>query len=463
MGLINTLSKFVGQISYDNLPEVVVSSTKDRIIDFLGVALLGCKRNVHKPVLRAFQTYNGSDEATVIGESIKLRCGDAAFVNSSMCLADMADGARLAGLHPAPVVIPAVLATSECLAKTRAVSGQDLLLAIALGYEVAVRVAQAMNPSAVKRGFHLTPIVGALASTVAVGKITSLDEKGMVNALSISSTLGSGLLAAYKAPELFVQIQVARACEAGITSVLLAQKGVQGNEAILEEAFLPAFCDEYKLDLIERDLGKDFMIPKTYIKMYAGCRHIHAPMDAAAYIVDKHNIDWRDIEQIRVKTYSVALDLEIDDPRTGEEAKFNAPFGIAVLLINGDAFLDRFSDQNVKDEQIQNLMRKITVEYDPELDKEFPVKRGTKAEITTKDGRAFSHALDLAKGEPESPYSKAEIEDKFNQLTSWLMDSQTRQKTLDFVNRLETVKNISDLFIWLRAKKWPASPGNTAS
>jgi len=453
MSLINTLSRFISETTYHNLSEVVINSTKERILDFLGVALLGCERGVHKPVLKVFQAYHGSDEATVIGEGVKLRCGDAAFVNSSMCLTDMVDGERLAGLHPSPAVIPAVLATSECMAKTRAVGGQDLILATALGYEMMSRIGQAMNPSAVKRGFHLTPIVGALASTAAVGKLMMLNKTGMANALSISSILGSGLFAAYKAPEPFVEIQVARACEAGIISVLLAQNGVQGNEMILEEAFLPAFCDEYNMDLIERDLGKDYMIPKTYVKMHAGCRHIHAAMDAAACIVDKYSIDWRDIEQIKVKTYSVALDLEIDEPKTGDEAKFIAPFGIAVLLINGDAFVDRFSNQNLADERIQSLMRKVNVEHDPELDKEFPVKRGTKVEIKTKGGRTFYQALDLAKGEPENPYSKAELENKFNQLTSSLIDSPTRQKIIDFVNGLEDAEDISDLFVWLKVKK----------
>lgn len=449
MDLINTFSNFLCQRSYDNLPEPVVSSTKSRILDFLSVAFSGCERNIHKPVLQAFQTYNETGEATVIGEGVKLRCGDAAFVNSSMCSGDMADGARVAGLHPGPVVIPAVLATSEFLGKKRAVSGQDLIVAVSLGYEVMIRVGIAMNPSAVKRGFHLTSITGGLASTAAVGKITKLNEEEMANALSIACIWGAGLLAALKAPEPFSQMQVARACEMGIRSVSFAQSGVTGIEGILEEAFLPAFCDEYQLDLVAKDLGEDFMIPKTYVKMHAGCRHVHAPMDAACYIVNKHNLDWRDIEEIRVKTYSVALVSEIADPKTGEEAKFNMPFAIAVLLIYGDAFVDKFSTQNLQDQRIQNVMGKITVEHDPELDREFPAKRGTRVEMKTKDGRTLSHAIDIAKGEPENPYSKAEVEKKFDQLASWLMDSQTRQKTLEFINRLETIEDISHLFTWL--------------
>jgi len=195
------------------------------------------------------------------------------------------------------------------------------------------------------------------------------------------------------------------------------------------------------------------MIPKTYIKMHAGCRHIHAPIDATLHIVSEHGVDWRDVEQIRVKIYSVALDLEIEEPKTGDEAKFNIPFGIAVALVSGNAFVDRFTDQNLKDKQIQQLMRRITVEHDPELGREYPAKRGARVEITTKEGGVFQHAPDLAKGEPECPYSKLEIEDKFKYLTSGLIDLEAGQKIIEFVSRLETIGEISNLFMWLKANK----------
>jgi len=281
----------------------------------------------------------------------------------------------------------------------------------------------------------------------------NLDEAGLSNALSLAAVSGSGLLGAFKAREPFAQVQIARACQAGIFSVLLAQSGIKGSENILEEAFIPAFSDDYNLDLVTRDLSKDYMIPKTYIKMHAGCRHIHAPIDATLHIVSKYGVDWRDIEQIRVKIYSVALDLEIEEPKTGDEAKFNIPFGIAVALVSGNAFVDRFTDQNLKDKQIQQLMGRVTVEHDPELDRGYPAERGARVEIITKEGRILRHALNLARGEPECPYSKLEIEDKFKYLTSGLIDLEAGQKIIEFVSRLETIGEISNLFMWLKANK----------
>ena len=55
MGLVNILGSYIYQTSYDDLPEAVISSTKARIIDFLGVALSGYKHEVDKPILKALE------------------------------------------------------------------------------------------------------------------------------------------------------------------------------------------------------------------------------------------------------------------------------------------------------------------------------------------------------------------------------------------------------------------------
>ncbi|MFC1965103.1 MmgE/PrpD family protein, partial [Chloroflexota bacterium] len=262
---------------------------------------------------------------------------------------------------------------------------------------------------------------------------------------------GSGLLAVFKAPRPLAQAQVARACEAGIVSAWLAHSGLKGYGNILEEGFLPAFCDEYHLDLVGRDLAKVYMIPETYIKLHGGCRHIHAPIDATLHIANEHRIAIDDIEQVRVKTYSITLDLDIDNPQTSDEARFNIPFAISLALVFGTASVDRFTDDNLKNERIQKLMGRIIVEHDAELDKEYPAKRGTIVEVSTRDGQTFSHRLDFAKGEPESPLSQSEIVNKFKYLTSGVISTQASATIIHLVNRLEALDDACELLAQLGA------------
>lgn len=448
MGLVNTLGSFVCQTSYSDLPRDVVGGTKDRLLDFLAGAFSECKSATYKPIYDVLRSFGGSREATVIGKKAKLPAGFAAIMNSGVAF-DIGDGSRFAGLHPGTIVIPAALAVSEAEAKTRAINGRDLILAIALGYEVMVRVGRVMNPAAVKRGFHLTGIVGPLGSATAAGKIMDLDEVSMANALSMATLCGSGLLQAFEAPRPLVQVQTTRACEAGIVCALLGRQGVKGNETILEEAFIPAYSDVRDVDSIGQYLGKDYMITKTYIKMHCGCRHIHAPIDAALDIVKRHSLKIEDIEQIKAQVYQVAMDLEIEDPKNGDEAQFNLPFGVAVALIYGDAFPDKFSDKNLENEKVRALMQKVQVVHNPDLDKDYPRKRGTIVEVVTRDGKSFSNKLDFAKGEPEWPLSKSEIEYKFNYLASKAIDAKTRQAIISYVDKLEKAEELSGLFTLL--------------
>ncbi|MEN8243407.1 MAG: MmgE/PrpD family protein [Thermodesulfobacteriota bacterium] len=449
MGLVNEISDFICRTNSDSLPLAVIDNSKDRILDLLGIVFSGCSRNIHAPILKAFNPCTGPEATTVIGQKEKLHWGEAAFVNSSMCSPDMTDGARAAGLHPGVVVIPAAMAAAEFAGRTKPVHGRELIVAVALGYEVMVRIGRAMIPSTVKKGFHITSIVGALASTTAVGKIMHLNATEMSHALAIACTWSSGLVAALTALEPFAQVQIGRICEAGITSVKLAQQGIVGVDTILENGFLPAFCDEDRTDSIIEDIGKDFIISQTYIKLHAGCRHMHAPMDAAAYIVKKNNIVLEEIEKIIVNTYSLAIDSGVKDPKTADEAKYNMPFGIAVLLVYGDAFVDRFSSSHLGDKKIRQLMDKITIAHDPELDREYPDKRGTKVMIRTTGGREFLHSLDLAKGEPELPLSAEEIKNKFIRFTSQILGPRQQGKILDFIYTMDSREDLYPLYKWL--------------
>jgi 2-methylcitrate dehydratase PrpD len=450
---INILGDFVHRTSYADLPKDVIDCAKSRFIDFLSVLFSGYRSGLHKPFLRIHQGSAGERQATVIGEGVRIYWPHAALVNSSMCPADMTDGSRFAGLHPSSIVIPAALATFEANASHgKILTGKDLLTAIVLGYELMIRIGQVMNPSAVKRGFHLTPVVGPLASAATAGKIMDLDPPRLKNALSIATTLGAGLFDAFKASEPFVEIQIARSCEAGIFAAAMAKEGVPGNDEILEKAFIPAHSDKYRLEFISENLSKSYRISQTYTKIHGGCRHIHAPIDATLAIVNANKIRWDDIEKIAVKTYSIARTLEIEHPETGDDAKFNMAFGISVALIRGNALPDQFTTENLKDVQIQGLMKKVVVETYPDLDKDYPVKRGTIVEVTTKGGETFSQALDLARGEPEFPMTREETNGKFKQLTAGLIPEAQAAKILEFIDTIEDRKELGDLFAYLKVR-----------
>ena len=101
---------------------------------------------------------------------------------------------------------------------------------------------------------------------------------------------------------------------------------------------------------------------KTYIKLHSGCRHLHAPIDATVQIVNQYGLALEDIEKVTVRIYSVAIEVEINNPKTVDEARFNIPFGVSLGLVYGDALVERFTEEIFHSQQIRELMKKVTVE-----------------------------------------------------------------------------------------------------
>ncbi len=451
MGIAAVLADYVYKTSYDDLPESVITSTKDRILDFIGTAFNSYQRYPITPVINVLKSFNAKEEATVIGEGIKLPCTFAAMVN---CYYDISDGSRFGGGHPACITIPAIMAVAETRNITNKVSGKDLILAIALAYEVSLRIGEAIYPSVHERGFQPTTVRGPMGVAAGTSKLLGLDAEKTMSAISIAGLFGGGLQAAGMASYPLITFQTGRFAEAGIMSALVAQAGLKGSDSILEEGFFRAFSDRYNLDQIEKDLGSSFAIPKTYLKIHHCCRHLHAPIDAALYIKNTYNLKWEEIEQVKVKTYSTSLSVcHFDFPKNGKQADYSTNFGVAVALVHGDAHEDRFTDSTLNTEPIQQLLKKTTVEVDPELDKEFPEKWGAIIEVKTKDNRTLSYKLEYAKGEPENPFTREELIDKFHFMSQNVIDETKRGKIIDFIDGLESKDKIDDLFPLLKVPK----------
>ena len=228
----------------------------------------------------------------------------------------------------------------------------------------------------------------------------------------------------------------------GLLSCILAQKGAKGPSQILEgeDGFLKAFSDEVKNDLLTHDLGKEFEICNTYIKFYAACRHAHACMDGAMEALHRGQIDIAKIGKISVETYPAAIRLAgITDVTTPSAARFSIPFSVALALIKKDAGADRYSEENIRDENIQRLSKKVEFSASQRWDKLYPNKRGATVKIFDHQNRSWSAEVELAKGEPENPASWDEVHHKFHANATLLISEKDAKKLGEVIMNLENL------------------------
>lgn len=441
--LVGEFGKFIARTPYESLPARVVETVKLRVLDTLAAALAGYHMGCHRQLLPLL---GGAGEATGWGVGSRLSVRDAALLNSFLSHAlYLDDGSRFTGGHPSSVVIPGAVALAE---RERA-TGRRLIAAVAAGYEIFLRLGRAIYPSTVVRGFQSTAVIGAAASAAACANLLRFTPEAAKNALAIACNLGVGLKEALKSSA-SQPIQVARSCEGGLMAALFAGQGAEGADSILEGGFLRAFAGHPAGADILTGLGTDFRIFETYIKVHGGCRGNHAPVDAVQDVVKANAIKPEAIASLRIRIDTVTHAAEIHEPANGNEAQFSVAFAVAAALVKGDASVFQYTDANVADPRVREMMGRIHVEVDPRLDQGYPDRRAASAEITLADGRRFTGHVDNAKGEPECPFTAADIENKFLALTRDILAGGGEQ-VRDLVMGLETLRDVNILGACLKA------------
>jgi 2-methylcitrate dehydratase PrpD len=440
--------RFTADVRLTSLPPEIVAAVQIRILDTLGAGLAGVQLGNHRAILQMLESGGGG--ARVWGEGITGTVREAALVNSFATHSTyLEDGSRFTGGHPSCVVIPAAIAEAEA----SHLSGAELIAAVAVGYEIFLRLGRAIYPATVVRGFQSTAVLGAVSAAAAVAHLRRMSAEASAHAIAIAASLGVGMKEALKSSA-SQPIQVARSCEGGIVAAMLAGGGLEGAPKIFEKGFLPAFGGEAETSSVTAALGTEYRIGETYLKRHAGCRGNHAPVDAALALREMHRIDPAQVRRVRAAVDTVTRAAAIEPPASGEQAQFSIGFSIAVALLDGNASIFQYTDARLADPAVRTLMDRITVEVEPRLDAGYPDKRAAEIEIELEDGRTLRHCVDNALGEPEWPLSAKEVEDKFFALAQPRLGGAAGA-VRDMVANLPTLSDIATLTRLLVPKAIP--------
>ena len=439
-GISSTYSDFIVNNRFDDLKPEVIQQAKKLILDLIGVSLAGYRMMEFPRLLVDYMTsLGGTPEATIFQTKKKFPAINAVLANAACAHAiDMDDGHRFGALHPGTVIIPTALAATEL----SGASTKDLIAGVVVGYEVMIRIGMAIVPSSLSRGFHITGITGPYGAAAAVGKILGLSRDEIVGAFGLAGLQASGLIQVNHEVEgaKVKPINPARAATSGLLSCILAQRGARGPLGIFEgeDGYLKAFADEVKSDLLTRGLGQEYEVLNVYLKLYAACRHAHAPIDAALESFTNIRIDTSEINEIHIETYPAAIRLAgIKDPTTPSAARFSIPFSVALALIKKDAGADKYTEENVRDQIVRKLAGKVQLSASKSWEQLYPEKRGATVTIITYDGETCSAEVELAKGEPENPASWEEIYRKFYANSTLLISEKEAKKLGHIIMNLE--------------------------
>lgn len=442
MGVTQELAEFVCQLKFIDLPKEVVEKAKELFLDQLGVQL-ACSTLPWSKIVYEYIKKNVSTKgrSTILNYGLKAIPEDACFVNASFGHGFEMDDLYVKGqLHPGCVVIPAAFAVGE----RDNITGEDLIVAIAAGYEVASRIGASVMVSPI---FHPTSAMGPFGAAAAACKALKIDDVEVTrNALSIASSFCGGLGEFGDTGGTHKRMHAGMASRGGLTAACLAKRGLEGPTAAIEgkKGFARGFSSVFHPEEIIQDLGKKFKILDTAIKIHCCCATVHAAMDAALKIRQEHDFKPGEVEEIVDETFSLVKPLigTIIEPEDLSSMQFSAAFNIGLALVKGSAQFGDYTEKNRTDREILSLARKVKIAVDEEIESLYPGSQGAKLTVKLKDGTSYIEKVYHPKGTSQNPLTKKEIEAKFNRLAAVVLPKNQAEQIIKAVDRLEELKSI---------------------
>ena len=420
------------------MPDPVVWQAKRCLLDYLGAAFAGAHMLDEKGRDLLGELGRGPADAAVIGFDTMADVHSTVFVNGlSSHVGELDDGVRFGMLHPGSPLLSALLP----VAQKAGVGGGDLLRGIVVGYEAAVRLGRAMQPTHYKRGYHPTGTCGGAGAAVGIAAMLGLAKAQTKDAFCAAVVSAAGTLKVLEDDSELKPFNVARAAASGWMAVHMARAGFKGPEDALggKAGLFTLMTDDWDESQLDRQEGEAWAVQQVYVKPYAACRHAHPSIEAILKIRAGGAVKVSDIERIRITTYDSVLGKhDHNEVHKTASAKMSIPYSTAVAMVTGDAGLDAFTRKNIDNPEIAALAAKVEIRTDDAFSALVPQKRVAVLEAITYDGRRVSERVDYPKGEPEVPLSDEELREKFVSLARYAgRPEEEIRETVEVVWNLE--------------------------
>jgi len=460
VGETEYLAEYVAGAKFDDLPPNVVKKAKESFADAIACGLGGRKTLEGDVLVAMMQDMGGPAEAAVIGDRTRLSFMQAAQVNRVLInILDYDDTLHKAG-HVSTLAVPVALAVGERVGA----SGQDVINAVVLAFEVLKRLRDAIDPTeeVFWSRFEKPNSSMHFGATVVAGKLLRLNAQQMADAFGLTGYVRSTRVRmpdrAKKGMPRWRKVTGGDILIPGLHAVMLAQKGFPGDRGLLDQGsgYQSAIgSDRYAASELIADLGTAY--PGTLengYKFYASCRYLSAVLDGVAAIRSENGIKAEDVDQVMIKAGKwVAENFLIYEPDHMIQAQFSLPYAVAMVLLDEPTGPNWYTENMLMNQRARSLQHKVHAEEDPVATQRFYTesKSPCTVSITLRDGRRFEKYVENPKGDPANPFTEQDHKDKLTSMALWLGMKQDRIGRLwSTLRGLDAVENISELTrLWM--------------
>jgi len=453
MEIAHELAEYVTDLSFEDLPEEVIDSTKKVILDTVASAIAGSSAPGIETLTGLVKEWGGRPESSIIVLGDKVPAPNAVLINATMARArDIDEVHEKAVLHSAVTVVPPCLALTEWVG---GIDGKNFIAAVAGGVDIIARLGLSLEASPNITGISSTWQMGTFGAAAATGKLLRLNPEQMINALGIAYSQTAGNQQCIIEGTLMVRVQQGFTAQSGLLSAILAKRGIDGPRGVFQGKFgyFPVYHgDKYDASRITQDLGKVFEITNSSLKPYPCCKLTHSAISCIRKITREHEIDPQDVDSIQVRVNQAAYNLTCHPleskrrPSSIPEAQFSIPYVVAVALLRGDVFLHDFTAEAITNEEVLSLAEKVTPIVDEATEDRYGREVGPAAvDVITKGKKTFKARMQFVKGHPKNPMTMEEVEEKFRKCAAFSANPLSERNLVQVINMIREMEKSRDV------------------
>src|SRR5687768_15666227 len=452
------LATVLAATRFADLDAVAVEHTERAVLDWLGSALAGSTEVPAAIAHTVARGFGDSSEATIFAGG-RASAAAAAFANGVAAhILELDDIHKTSTVHGGAPIISAALAVAE---RERA-TGERFLTGVAVGYETAFRIGEAVNPSHY-RFWHPTGTVATFGAAAAAGLLVGLTPAQLVHALGTAGTQAAGLWEFNADGAMSKHLHPGKAAMNGVMAADLARAGFTGAGHILEgeRGFMRAMSSADDSGRINAGLGAVWKIAENAYKLHACCGHTHSAIDLAIALSSR--CAWSPAEtlarvaEVEVETYGPGYEIVKDaNPRSPYQGKFSMAYCVAAGLLEGHVGLEQFTAERfcadgVREPAIAAMLPRIRVTVAADLTAKYPAAWPARVTLTLADGSRLCDASDYPRGNPENPISTEALEEKLVALVAPRFGQECAEAALAAIAALPDSPDMSRVFSRLPA------------
>ncbi len=448
-GLTERFATLVHKLKYEDLPAEVAHKAKLIIRDGLGNQMAASA--ISEPARRVIEMvreWGGKPESTVIGYGFKVPAPLAAMCNAMMGHGVELDDAHGSGLIKAgSVMVPTLMA----LAETHNKSGREVITALVAGYEVAIRIAKAINPGHRQRGYHTTGTVSVFGAAAAGAKLLGCDVDGIASAMGLAAMQSAGIQSYLDDPCMAKPFSPGKSAFNGTIAAVMVSRGFTGPKKALEcrEGFFNAYCEDIRVSDLLDGLGSSYAIMEVGFKPHAACRYAHGPIDLAQQFFEEDGIRLDDVEAINVRMCDLSIrQASKPKPPNLNAAMGSTQFGVALALEIGSNGLREYWDGFKNPSILDAAAKRTTLIPEPAYGL---TGRQAAVELILKNGKVVRREQEEPKGEPNNPLTDKELAGKFAGLVNMVEMAPNVESSLsDVLMKLEDQPRVDQIIATLK-------------